>query len=161
MWPTLVSAKRKALIMEYLCSPTLCGYAWLIAALLLLLLEVGTPGLFYFLSFSAGAFGAAIVAFLGVNLQWQCITTICVALLVFFVLRHYFTPRAAKEAKTTNFDALLHQSAIVTEVIKPHSPGRVKIRGEEWLAITETGHVLQKGTLVTVQGLQGNKLIVT
>ena len=53
-------------------SQTIQGYTWLVAALLLLLSEISTPGLFYFLSFSAGACGAAMAAFLGANIYLQC-----------------------------------------------------------------------------------------
>jgi len=135
------------------------GYAWLIVALLLLLSEIGTPGLFYFLSFSVGACGAAVVAFLGANIYLQCLTAVVLAVLTFFVMRIYIKPHINQKHKT-NLDALMRQEAIVIEVIEPHKPGRIKIKGEEWPAVTNPGCVLHKGTVVIVIGLEGNKLIV-
>ncbi len=139
--------------------PTLQGYAWLVAALLLLLSEIGAPGLFYFLSFSAGATGASMAAFLGADIYIQCLVGLAVAAITFFVMRVYVKP-STKPSHKTNLDALMHQEAVVIEPIEPRKTGRVKVKGEEWPAITETGYILHKGTVVMIMGLEGNKLIV-
>lgn len=52
------------------------------------------------------------------------------------------------------------QEATVVIAIEPHKSGKVKVKGDEWLAIARNDLILQKGTVVTIIGLQGNKLIV-
>ncbi|GAG24791.1 unnamed protein product, partial [marine sediment metagenome] len=49
---------------------------------------------------------------------------------------------------------------IVTETVKPHIKGRVKIGGEEWAAQVASDVILQKGTVVYVTRVEGNKVIV-
>lgn len=146
-------------MVDWLFNPTIQGYAWLVAALLLLLSEIGTPGLFYFLSFSAGACGASMAAFLGANIYLQCIIGLAVAVVTFIIMRFYLKPQPKAKHKT-NIDALMHQEAVVVEPIEPRKSGRIKIKGEEWPAVTNTGYILHKGTVVMVVGLEGNKLIV-
>lgn len=146
-------------MVEWLINPTIQGYAWLIAALLLLLSEIGTPGLFFFLSFSAGACGAAAAAFLGACIYGQCAVALVLAVATFFIMRAYAKPKV-KPPHKTNLDALMHQEAVVIYPIEPRKPGRVKIKGEEWPAISESGYLLHKGTVVMVVGIEGNKLIV-
>ncbi len=146
-------------MVRWFLDPTFQGYTWLIAALLLFLSEIGTPGLFYFLSFAAGALGAAMVAFFGLNIYVQCSVAVITSIIAFFIMRAYVKPHMKPKHKT-NIDALMHQEALVIEPIGPHKNGRIKIKGEEWPAITNTNHAFANGTLVTIVGLEGNKLIV-
>lgn len=140
-------------------STSLLGYAWLIAGVLLLLFEVGTPGLFLFTSISIGAFFAAALAFMGFCLHVQCLSGLIAAVCAFFVLRRYIVQRSGIEHKT-NTDALVGQEAVVVAPIIPHKIGRVKVGGEEWPAIASQGNAYQKGTVVLVIAVQGNKLLV-
>lgn len=142
-----------------LSNTTALGYIWLVAALVLLLLEVGTPGLFFFLSFAMGATGASIAAFLGMGIKAQCIVALIVALISFAILKMWAKPHEKSKFKT-NVDALINQEAVVIETIEPHTGGRIKIKGSEWPALTTNGSILHKGTIVKITGLEGNKLIV-
>src|SRR3978361_418674 len=80
-------------------------YGWLITALFLLLFEVLNPGLFFFLSFSAGSFFSAVTAWNEFPLVVQCLTFIVVSLITFFVLRWYFKPQAPSSESRTGVDA--------------------------------------------------------
>ena len=62
----------------------------------------------------------------------------------------------------SNADAVLGQSAIVTARIAEHEPGRVKVKGEEWLASPAAGleGPLEPGTVVVVESLEGVTLRV-
>jgi membrane protein implicated in regulation of membrane protease activity len=134
------------------------GYLWLIAGLLLLLLEVGTPGLFVFLSLACGAFVAAITAFCGMSLFTQCWAAIGGALISFVILKYFFVGK--KQRFATNIHALIGQEAVVIETIEPRKIGRVKVKGEAWPALCREPHILQKGTIVKIVRIEGNKLIV-
>lgn len=138
-------------------------YLWLIIGLVLLMLEVGTPGLFYFISFACGSFAASLSAYLGHTFEMQCATALGISIVSFFIMRSYFVQSKKHGAKTTaktNIDALIGKQATVLDVIEPHKIGRVKVHNEEWPAFVQENMVLQKGTLVTVAAIQGNKLLV-
>lgn len=136
------------------------GYVWLIVSVIFLLLEVGTPGLFFFLSFAIGCSFAAIAAFFELSIFIQCITAIVMSLVAFAFIRTYFSAAKLPQTKT-NTDALIGQQAMVIDVIEPHKVGRVKIKGEEWPAVShEDNVILQKGTLVKIIRVEGNRIIV-
>jgi membrane protein implicated in regulation of membrane protease activity len=137
------------------------GYAWLITGILLLSLEVSTPGLFYFISFAIGSCCAALAAFLDYAFEIQCAVAIVTALLSLWIMRSCIKTTSSKVLLKTNSDALVGQQAVVINVIEPHKKGRVKVNGEEWPAIAQGGVILQKGTLVTIVAIEGNKLLVT
>ena len=146
-------------MIDWLPNSSIHGFVWVVAALLLLLLEVVAPGLFYFLSFSAGAMGAAIAAFCGIDIYFQCLCGLLVAILAFWIMRMYVKPRMKSKHKT-NTDALMHQEAVVILPIELRTPGRIKVKGEEWPALVQNGSILCIGTVVVVIGIEGNKLIV-
>jgi membrane protein implicated in regulation of membrane protease activity len=135
------------------------GYIWLIVALLCLFAEIGTPGLFFFVAFCIGSCAASIVAFLGFSFATQCVVALGVTGIAFLGIRHYFAGPSPEKVKT-NVGALVNQKAIVIKTISPKEVGRVKVRGEQWPAITELDVVLQKGTVVTIVKVMGNRLVV-
>ncbi len=137
-------------------------HIWVLAGLLLLILEIFTPG------FVVGVFGVAcliVAPFAGAGL------TISSQLLIFgiatitlllttrpLVLKHFYG--RGFEIKT-NVDALVGQSGYVTDPIDHMSgTGRVKLGGEEWRAITADESVIEPGRKVVVKGVDGNKVIV-
>jgi membrane protein implicated in regulation of membrane protease activity len=76
---------------EILSDPTaIMGYFWLIAALVLLMLEMTTPGLFFFVAFACGAICAAIAAVFGLSLPWQMWISVFGGVVCFFILKHLF-----------------------------------------------------------------------
>jgi membrane protein implicated in regulation of membrane protease activity len=146
-------------MIEVLFHPAYVSFFWLIVGIILLLLEIGTPGLFFFISLAAGAFFAALCAFLNFSLEVQCVTAATISLVTFWILRWYVTKKFNHSHKT-NTDALIGKEAIIIIQITPHTIGRIKIQGEEWPAITKENISLSKGTVVRVIAIQGNKLIV-
>ena len=135
------------------------GYVWLIAGVLIMLLEIGTPGLFFFLSLACGAFVAALGAFLEFSLFSQCWLAVIGTIISFMLLKSFIT-RTKKNSPRTNVDALIGQKALVIQAIEPRSTGRVKVNGEEWPAIADHQTILQKGTIVHIIRIDGNKLLV-
>jgi membrane protein implicated in regulation of membrane protease activity len=134
------------------------GYVWLIGALLLLFFEIGTPGLFFFISFAIGALCAALIAFMDFSLYTQCWVAFLVTLGAFVIIKMGIS-RYTKKFKT-NIDALIGLDGSVVQEIKLHAPGKVKVRGEVWLALSHEDSLLDIGTLVKIYGSEGNKLIV-
>lgn len=135
------------------------GYVWFIVSIICLILEVGTPGLFFFLSLAAGSAVAACSAFFSYEWTGQVIFMLAGTALSFAVFKQLFANKKASSYKT-NANALLKQQAIVVETIAPRTTGRIKVRGEEWPAIADEHVILQKGTSVIIVRIEGNKVIV-
>ena len=135
------------------------GYWWILIGLYFLLIEMGTPGLFFFVSFSVGAFGASFVSFLSYDFTIQCATVLVLSILTFLVIKKYFASNGLQKLPA-NTDALIGSSGTVTQALDPNTPGRVKIRGEVWRATTPRNITLAQGDIVTVQAVKGNTIIV-
>ncbi len=137
-------------------------YIWLIATLVLVILEICTAG-FGVVCFAFGTLFSALVSALGLNLTWQIAVFAVVSLLTFIFLRPIamrFLDRNAKYVKT-NADALVGRKAIVSERIDAtQHTGRVAIDGDDWKAVSEDGSVIEKGTEVEVVKLDSIILTV-
>jgi membrane protein implicated in regulation of membrane protease activity len=137
-------------------------HMWVIAGLVLWIIEIFTPG------FVVGVFGTAcliVAPFVGADV------TVKMQLLVFGIATAFLSlgirPLILKyaygrEAKIkTNVDALVGKSALVTEVIDNASgTGRVRIGGEVWLAVTLDDSRIEIGQKVTVREIDGSKVVV-
>ena len=134
---------------------------WLIAAIVLVILEVATAG-FGVICFAIGAGFAALVAGLGASVTWQIVVFAIVSLLTFIFLRPVvmrFLDKRSKDVKT-NADALVGRKGIVSERIDAaQHTGRVAIDGDDWKAVSEDGSVIEKGTPVEIVKL--DSIIVT
>ncbi|MCR5013290.1 MAG: NfeD family protein [Bacteroidales bacterium] len=125
---------------------------WLIAAIVLVIIEILTAG-FGVICFAIGALFSALTDYLGASLVWQLVVFAAVSLLAFFFLRPVFLrflDRKTKDVKT-NADALIGKTAIVSETIDATAnTGRVAIDGDDWKAVSEDGSVIEKGQKVHV-----------
>ncbi len=136
-------------------------YLWLIAAIVLVIVEIVTAG-FGSICFAIGAGFAALVAALGGNITWQIIVFAVVSMLTFIFLRPVvmrFLDKRSKDVKT-NADALVGRRGMVSERIDAaQHTGRVAIDGDDWKAVTSDGSVIEKGTEVEIVKL--DSIIVT
>lgn len=133
---------------------------WIGVAVLFAIIEAATLGLST-IWFTIGGIVAALVSYWGGSPIVQIVVFLAVSILLL-----YFTkPLAVKKLKIgsikTNVDALKGQIAVVTEDIKPHSTGQVKVGGQIWTAVSERkDNTLVKGTEVKIIRIEGVKLIV-
>lgn len=136
-------------------------YYWLIAAIVLVIVEICTAG-FGALCFALGAAFSSLVSGLGGNLTWQVLTFVVVSLLTFIFLRPVvvrFLDKKSKDVKT-NAEAIIGRKGIVSERIDASQhTGRVAIDGDDWKAVSEDGSVIEKGTDVEIIKL--DSIIVT
>jgi len=135
---------------------------WLAVALFCLFFEMGSPGLFFFLSFFFGALfaaGASLFTF-----SWLIQSTFFVAGTgVSFLLLHFWVKRRAKLFDThthTNIYALKSKKGRVLKEVGPSKMGRVKIDGETWAARSAHGEVIEEGATVSVLRVRGAHLVV-
>lgn len=134
---------------------------WLILFVVLLIIEIFTMGLTT-VWFAGGALVAFVLAFVGLGLPVQIIVFLLVSILLLVLTRPIAIQFFNKERQKTNADRLIGQKAVVLETIDTlHSTGRVEINGMEWSAKAEdTVAVIEAGAVVSVEGIQGVKLIV-
>ena len=136
---------------------------WLIAAIVLVIVEILTAG-FGSICFAIGAALAALAAGLGVNsIVWQIVIFAVVSLLTFIFLRPVvirFLDKKSKDVKT-NADALVGRKGIVSERIDAtQHTGRVAVDGDDWKAVSEDGSVIEKGAEVKIVKLDSIILTV-
>lgn len=136
-------------------------YYWLIAAIVLVIVEICTAG-FGALCFAIGAAFSALVSGLGGNLTWQIVAFLIVSLLTFIFLRPVvmrFLDKRSKDVKT-NADAIIGRKGVVSESIDASQhTGRVAIDGDDWKAVSEDGAVIEKGNDVEI--IKRDSIIVT
>ena len=134
---------------------------WLIAAVLLVFLELVTAG-FGVLCFGIAAAFSALAAYFGLSLTWQLLIFAVVSVLCLVFVRPValkFLTRKEDEFKT-NADALIGRTGIVSEAIDPQShTGRVAVDGDDWKAVSASGQCIEKG--VEVEILSRDSLVVS
>ncbi len=134
-------------------------HIWVIAGVLLLVLEIFTPS-FVAGSFGIGAILTALVAVFTGNVNYQ-ILAFCVFSVLSFVLIRPFLKKIEKKETPTNMDSLMGQTLIVAEEIGPDvSIGYVKADGDMWRAVSINGEVIKPGEKAKVVRIDSNTLYV-
>lgn len=130
---------------------------WLIAAIILMTAEVLTSD-FLLATFGIACLIASLVAGVGAGFVAQLAafagaSVLCLAIVRPAVKRWLYQ---SGEKLKTNIDSLIGRRGTVTDdAACEDAPGRVKIGGEEWRAITESGSILAAGTVVEIIALDG------
>lgn len=134
---------------------------WLIAAVILFILEVITPG-FVLANLALGAAGAALVAAFdgGVIAQISAFCGVC--LVSFFTVRPIMQRVAFKnQAKVASgIDALIGTTGYVREAIAMPLGGRVRVQGDDWHAVSEDGINIAAEVQVEIVRVDSTTLIV-
>jgi inner membrane protein len=134
--------------------------AWLLAAVLCVIIEIIPPPThFFFLCLAFGALAASIAAFF-TEIHWIpwavfTVTTIALVPMLIPLARFLFTPNKT----ASNVDELIGQKATVLEPAEESKAGSVRIRGEVWRALSESGRI-EKDASAEVIRVDGTHLIV-
>lgn len=89
-----------------------------------------------------------------------CVFVAMTALLL--ILTRPIVKKLKKQYVRTNADMNIGKTAIVTETIHNElSQGRATIGGVSWKAVSADGNVIEKDKTVTIQDIEGAKLIVS
>ena len=134
---------------------------WLILFVVLLIIEIFTMGLTT-VWFAGGALVAFVLAFAGLGLPVQIIVFLLVSILLLVLTRPIAIKFFNQERQKTNADSLIGQRAVVLETIDTlHGTGRVEVNGMDGSAkVEDATAVIEAGTVVSIEGIQGVKLIV-
>ena len=134
---------------------------WFILLIVFLLVEANTVTLVSGW-FAVGAAVSIIASLLGAPfwLQSALFLVVAIGLLLALrpLLRKHIKPRLVK----TNVDSVIGSTGIVTARIDNiHAAGQVKLGAMEWTARSTAGQILEEGTLVRVDRIEGVKVFVT
>lgn len=134
---------------------------WLIAMIVLLIIEGIVPGLVS-IWFAIGAFAAMISAILGAPLWLQVLWFFAVSILTLCLTRPFAKKYVNSRATPTNADMLIGKECVVTEAIdNVLGTGAVTVDGKVWTARTEEPDgKAETGKVMTVVRIEGVKLIV-
>ena len=136
-------------------------HIWIIIALIFVIIEMFTSG-FAVMCISIGCLFGAVASAIDWELKWQLLVFAIGTALAFMTVRplvYKFFYNKSHEVKT-NMDALVGRKALVTERIEGElHPGRVKVDGDDWKAISLEAEAIEVGEAVEITAL--NSVIVT
>jgi inner membrane protein len=136
---------------------------WLLLGLLLLGVEMMTPGGFYILFFGLAALIVGAIAWLelvpGESAQWLLFSGIAIASLLLF--RGPLLSRMnASEVKHPDVDSMVGEIAVPIEALAAGAVGKVELRGTTWSARNAGPATLAKGQRSKVTGMDGLTLLI-
>ena len=136
-------------------------YYWVLAALVLFIVELFTSG-FAIICLSIGAIGGAVAALCGAGIEMQFIVFAIVSAIAIVavrpVLKRLFF-RNGEKVKT-NADAMVGRRGVVCEAVESVKGGRVIIDGVDWKAESADGQPIERDAKVEVVAIESVVLIV-
>jgi len=138
------------------------AYFWVIIAIFFLVLEMGSPGLFFFLAFFCGGLGATTATFFVESVIVHTIVFFVITICSLVLLRYYIMPHVSKDRphERTNVYALQGKRGFVVHAITLQTPGLVRVNGEKWAARSVHGSGIEQGAQVEVVDIRGAHVIV-
>lgn len=138
-------------------------HMWVIAALILVVVEIFTTG-FAVICLAIGALAAAVDATCGGGAEGQLIWFAAATLLAFVFVRPLLVKAFRKSGgreRLSGVDALKGREAIVSEHISASdNTGRVAVDGDDWKAVSVDGADIGKGEKVTIESVDSVVLTV-
>ena len=135
---------------------------WLIAAIVLVAIEMLTADFFLALLGVAALF-ASIVAGAGLSFEWQLgvfvVGSIVMLMTVRPAVKRILYQTSSKVQ--TNVEAMTGKAGVVVDLVGGEdSPGRVKLGGEEWRAVADGDFTIEPGETVQVFRVDGATVYV-
>lgn len=131
-------------------------HIWVIAALILIIVEIFTQGFAVF-CLALGALAAAIASACSAGAEGQLTWFAIVTLLSFVFVRPLLKKAFSKgnTGRESGVDALKGREAVVSERISTEdNTGRVAVDGDDWKAVSADGSVIGKGEKVIITGVE-------
>ena len=130
---------------------------WIVIAMVLFIIELLTPGTFYFFCLGIGAvFAAVATVFDNRPVTWLAFFAVSLAMVL--ISRPVVKKINASKTRETNTDALKGKNGVVTSGIDRYGKGMVKVEGEVWRAKADIS--IEKGRGIRVIKSDGNFLLV-
>ena len=135
---------------------------WLVAGIILFILEIVTPG-FVLANFGVAAVAAAIAAWFGADITIQVVVFVVACLVSFVTVRPLLSRTMLKKSKATRtgYQAVIGRVAKVTDAIpEPPDAGRIQVDGDSWRAFSVDKQPIEQGARVRVVRVDSNTLYV-
>lgn len=133
---------------------------WLIIAVLFLLIELLSPGLFYSLSFAIGASAAMVLAMFADDLTAQMILFLAASAGAMVLLRRFVARRTGAYKPTSNVYALVGKKGVMVVSPAGQQLGYVKVNGEMWACRTVDQEIIGVDAQVIVVAVKGSHVVV-
>ncbi len=137
-------------------------HLWIILGILFIILEMTTHTFFLF-SFGSAALASALTAKAGGDFTWQLAIFALVSFLMVVLIRPWVLKGLyhRSDSRPTNAHALIGTlGTVVDDIPGPLRPGRVKIGGEEWRALSADDAPIAADTVVTITHVDSATLTV-
>lgn len=133
---------------------------WIVAMVALAAVELFTYNMIT-IWFVVGGAVAFVTSLLGASLGVQLWVFVIVSVLSLIVTKPLVSKKLRTDRISTNADRIIGMKAVVTEDITPEKfAGKVKVCGQEWSAVASDGETISAGNTVTVEKIDGVKLVV-
>lgn len=138
-------------------------WLWILLGLVLLGLELSTPGGFFIAFFGAGALVVGILTGAGIVgpvwLQWLLYSILSIVFLLLF-RRPLLEWMKRREPKRPAVDAIEGETAILTEDLAAGGVGKAELRGTTWTVRSHDNRALPSGQRCRVERVDGLMLWV-
>ncbi|MBQ2904327.1 MAG: NfeD family protein [Clostridia bacterium] len=133
---------------------------WVVMLVILIVVEAVTAQMVT-IWFAAGAGAALVSEILGAEVWLQWIIFVAVSAITLIATRPLVKKLTRTKVQPTNADRCIGQTAVVVEDIdNVDGKGLVQVGGITWTARSSDGTVFRKNEQVTVEKIDGVKLIV-
>jgi membrane protein implicated in regulation of membrane protease activity len=135
---------------------------WLIASIILLILEMFTPVLFLG-SLAVSAFITAVFAYFGFNYIVQGIVFSLISIILTVFIRPLFKDfLLSSQNGVTNINKYIGKTAKVIQAINnSQETGRIAVYGEEWTSRSNDGENIEVGSIVEIKRIESMIVYVT
>ena len=134
---------------------------WIAMLAVFIVIEAATAQLVT-IWFAVGALAALITALAHGPIALQIVVFVVVSIVALFATRPLVRKITNTKEARLNADRCIGQTAVITETINNiDGTGMAKIDGKVWTARSADGSVIPEGTQVTVDKIEGVKLIVS
>ena len=134
---------------------------WLIVLVVCLVAEIATLGLTS-IWFAGGALLAMIIAMIGGPLWLQVLVFLIASIVLLIFTRPIAAKYFNKNREKTNVNSTIGKQAIVTVTIDNlKGEGQIVTEGMEWTARSLDSTVIEEGSVVTIEKIEGVKAVVS
>lgn len=133
---------------------------WGIAIVVFAIIEALTAGLAS-IWFSIGAIAGLIAAICGAPVPVQGLLFLIVSGVCFVFIRSRAVKNMKNNFSKTDIDRIIGSEVIITETVdNKHNSGKAEINDVEWKVKSTSGEIINPGEAVTVEKIEGVKLLV-
>jgi membrane protein implicated in regulation of membrane protease activity len=134
-------------------------WVWTFLAVAAAIAEIFTAG-FFLLPIAIGAFGAAILAWSGVNAIAQWFVFFGVSAIAFGYLRRFAQHQDEHQPRVGANRWVEARGVVIADIVPDTGSGMVRVDGEEWRAASARQQPIPTGTRIEVVEVRGSKMIV-